>query len=253
MPAPHNLFKAKLENGTCQYGLWVSLGEAYSTEILGRAGFDWLLIDGEHAPNDVRSIMRQLQALSGSSSHPVVRPPVGEPIIIKRLLDIGVQTLLIPMVETAAQAEELVKMTRYPPHGIRGVGSVTRASGFGRTPDYLNTANDEICLLIQVETPLGIKNIPSIAAVDGVDGIFIGPADLTAALGHLGDVNHPDVVDAIDRAVASIRQAGSAAGILAVQPGAAKHWIDANVLFVAVGIDVGLLANSASTLLAAYK
>ena len=253
MPAPPNLFRARLKSGVCQYGLWVSLGEAYSTEILGRAGFDWLLIDGEHAPNDVRSIMRQLQALSGSSSHPVVRPPVGEPIIIKRLLDIGVQTLLIPMVETSAQASELVKMTRYPPHGIRGVGSVTRASGFGRTPEYLKTANDEICLLVQVETPLGIRNIPSIAAVDGVDGIFIGPADLAAGMGHLGDVNHPDVVKAIGHAIEDIRQAGSAAGILAIQPEAAKLWVAASARFVAVGIDVGLLADSASRLLAAHK
>ncbi|MFZ2100533.1 MAG: HpcH/HpaI aldolase/citrate lyase family protein, partial [Oricola sp.] len=185
MPAPKNEFKAALARGERQIGCWVGLADAYAAEIMGTTGFDWLLIDGEHAPNDVRSIMRQLQALEASPSHAVVRLPIGETRIVKQILDVGAQTLLIPMVESGEQAAELVRAAQYPPRGVRGVGAaLARASKFSAIPDYLATADSEICLLLQVENRAGMAALDDILAVEGVDGIFIGPSDLAADMGY---------------------------------------------------------------------
>lgn len=249
-----NPFKKALLGANPQIGLWMSMGNAYAAEMCAGAGFDWLLIDGEHSPNDVRSIMTQLQAVAPYGAHPIVRPPIGETWLIKQLLDIGAQTLLVPMVDTAEQARELVQAMRYPPHGIRGVGSgFARASRFGGIPDYLHRANQEVCLLVQVETQAGLQNLQAIAEVEGVDGVFIGPSDLSASLGHLGDIRHPDVVDAIHAAIDTIRQAGKAAGILATQPDFARDCLERGCMFVAVGADVGILAQGARALNQSYR
>ena len=193
-----NTFKQKLLAGEAQYGLWMGLSEIFSAEICAGAGFDWLLIDGEHCPNDLRSILAQLQAIQPYNSQAVVRPPQGDHVLIKQLLETGVQTLLIPMVDTAEQAAGLVQAVRYPPHGIRGVGSVlARASRWGRIADYTLRANEQICLLVQVETKAGYENLDSILKVPGVDGIFFGAADLAASCGHLGESNHPEIVTMI--------------------------------------------------------
>lgn len=182
MDLPINTFKKNLKTRP-QIGLWVGLAEGYGAEIAATAGFDWLLLDGEHAPNDLRAVLAQLQAVAPYHSHPIVRPATGDAVLIKQLLDIGTQTLLVPMVENAEQARQLVRATRYPPHGIRGVGAaLARASRWNTVPDYLNRADEEICLLLQVETPTALQNLDEIAAVEGVDGVFIGPADLSASM-----------------------------------------------------------------------
>nr|MBF0682103.1 4-hydroxy-2-oxoheptanedioate aldolase [Pseudomonas sp.] len=249
-----NPFKKALLGATPQIGLWLSLGNAYAAEACAGAGFDWLLIDGEHAPNDVRSTLAQLQAVAPYTAHPIVRPPIGETWMIKQLLDIGAQTLLIPMVDTAEQARELVRAMRYPPEGVRGVGSgFARASRFGGIPDYLTRANSEVCLLVQVETRAGLDNLEAIAQVDGVDGVFIGPSDLSASLGHLGDPSHPDVLAAIHAAIDTVIAAGKAAGILATRPEFAQDCLARGCRFVAVGADVGLLTQGARALKQAYR
>jgi 4-hydroxy-2-oxoheptanedioate aldolase len=254
MPAPRNNFKAALLNGEAQIGLWLGLANAYTAEICAGAGFDWLLIDGEHAPNDIPVMAAQLQAIAASGSHAVVRPPIGEPWIIKQLLDIGAQTILVPMVETAPQARELVQAMRYPPHGVRGVGAaLARASAFNRIPDYLATANDETCLLVQLESRAGLAALEEIAAVDGVDGIFIGPADLAADMGHLGKPGVPEVQAAVEDAIMRIQKCGNAAGILTSDTQLAARYLELGAAFVAVGTDVTLLAYATSTLASKFK
>ncbi|WP_150525624.1 4-hydroxy-2-oxoheptanedioate aldolase [Roseibium sediminis] len=245
MPAPHNSFKKSLNSGHPQMGCWLGMADAYAAEIGAAAGFDWLLIDGEHAPNDLRSIIAQLQVISASKSHAVVRPVVGETWMIKQLLDAGAQTLLVPMVESAAQARELVRAVTYPPVGVRGVGSaLARASNFSGIPDYLQTADREICLLVQVENRRGLDALDEILAVDGIDGVFIGPADLAADMGHIGQPMHPEVVAAIEAAMIRIKAAGKAPGILTTNLDFAKTCLDFGALFVATAIDVTVLANA---------
>jgi 4-hydroxy-2-oxoheptanedioate aldolase len=254
MPAPRNDFKAALAVGERQIGCWLGLANPYTAELMGTAGFDWLLIDGEHAPNDLRSIMAQLQVLEASPSHSVVRLPVGETWMIKQVLDIGAQNLLVPMVESAEQAAQLVRAVRYPPKGVRGVGAaLARASKFSGIPDYLTTANDEICLLVQVENRAGLAALDGILALDGIDGVFIGPSDLAADMGHIGKPSTQEVQDAIADAVARIKKAGKAAGILATDPETAAKYADLGVAFLAVGLDVTLLAGAARKLAAQYK
>jgi 4-hydroxy-2-oxoheptanedioate aldolase len=249
MPAPTNTFKASLTSGKAQIGLWLGLGTANTAELAATAGFDWLLVDGEHGPSDVPLILAQLQAIAASGSHPVVRPPIGETWLIKQLLDIGAQTLLVPMVETAAQAEQLVRATRYPPHGVRGVGAaLARASAYNGIPDYLTTANDQICLLVQVESVAAMAQIEAIAAVDGVDGIFIGPSDLAADMGHLGKPGAPEVQAAVDHGIARIIAAGKPAGILTADMTLAHHYIALGASFVAVGTDVTTFASALRSL-----
>lgn len=249
-----NPFKRALAQGRVQYGLWLGLAYAYPAEICAGAGFDWLLIDGEHAPNDVRSILAQLQAIAPYASHPIVRPVQGDAALIKQLLDAGAQTLLVPMVESADQAAKLVCAMRYPPKGIRGVGTaLARASRWNNVNDYLKQADDEMCLLVQVESARGLENLDEIAAVAGVDGVFVGPADLAASLGHLGNPGHPEVVAAIEGAIKRIVAAGKAAGILAADPKLAQNYVACGASFVAVGVDTVLLGRAARTLIAQFK
>lgn len=254
MPAPKNLFKQALKERRTQIGLWQALANPYTAEICGDAGYDWLLIDAEHAPNDIPLLVAQLQALRGSPSHPIVRPPVGETWLIKQILDIGVQTLLVPMVESGAQARALVSAVRYPPHGVRGVGAaLARASRFNRIPDYLQTADDEICLLLQVESRAGLAALDEIAATDGVDGVFIGPADLAADMGYLGKPGAPEVQVEVERALLRIQSFNKAAGILIGDLALAKRYVEIGATFVAIGNDVTLFATATTRLLADFK
>lgn len=238
-------FKRRLLAGEPQTGLWLGFASPYTAEMAATAGFDWLLIDGEHSPNDLTSLLAQLQAVAPYAAHPIARPPVGDAVLIKQYLDIGVQTLLVPMVESAEQAQALVAAMRYPPRGRRGVGHVlARAAQWGRVDDYLAHADDAMCLLVQVETRAGLDNLEAIAAVEGVDGVFIGPADLSAALGHLGDAGHPEVRGTIDNAITRIRSAGKAAGIVTVDESEARDYLEAGCTFVGVGVDTLLLMNA---------
>lgn len=249
-----NVFKRALRQGQVQLGLWLGLADPYAAEMLAGTGFDWLLIDGEHAPNDVRSVLGQLQAVAPYPTHPVVRPVIGDVALIKQYLDVGAQTLLVPVVETADQAARMVAATRYPPHGIRGVGSaLARASRWNQTGDYLARADSEMCVLVQVETCTGLDNLAAIAAVDGVDGVFFGPADLSASLGLLGQPGHPRVQEAILAGIRQVRASGKAPGVLSTDADAARRYLDAGALFVAVGVDTSLLVRSARDLLAHYR
>ena len=249
-----NGFKKALATGNPQIGCWLGLAHPYTAEICAGAGFDWLLIDGEHAPNDVRSTLEQLQVLAAYPVHPVVRIVNHDANLIKQLLDVGVQNLLVPMVETAAQAEALGQAMRYPPEGIRGVGTgLARAAKWNRTPNYLARANAEMCLLVQVETALGLTYLESILAVPSVDGVFIGPSDLAASMGFLGQPGHADVQAAIARALGQIRSSGKAAGILATDPTLAEAYMQQGANFVAVGVDTLLLAQATSALVRRFK
>lgn len=249
-----NPFKQALARGETQIGLWLSLAQPYTTEVCATAGFEWLLIDGEHAPNDVRSTLAQLQAAAAYGSHPVVRVVQGDAALMKQMLDIGVQTLLVPMVDTAQQARALVAATRYPPEGIRGVGAaVARASRWALRANYLDIANDEVCLLVQAESTLALKNLEELCAVEGVDGVFIGPADLAASMGHRGHADHPAVQAAIDDAMRCIVASGKAAGTLTSDPALARKYLALGARFVAVGIDVTLLAQATRGLARAFE
>ncbi|SIT49218.1 putative 2,4-dihydroxyhept-2-ene-1,7-dioic acid-like aldolase [Paraburkholderia piptadeniae] len=253
MECVQNRFKRGLAQGEPQFGLWTALADAYVVELLATAGFDWLLIDNEHAPNDVRSTLAQLQAVSAYRSHPVVRPVKSDAALTKQLLDIGAQTLLLPMIDTEEQAQAAVAATRYPPLGVRGVGSaLARASRWNRVPDYLATASDELCVLVQVETVQGLSNLDAIAKVDGVDGVFFGPADLSASMGFLGKPGEPVVREAIREGIRTVRAAGKAAGVLAPDRAFAAEYLEAGATFVAVGTDAGLLSRAAADLAASY-
>lgn len=254
MDLPLNTFKQRLKGGEPLIGLWVGLADAYAAELAATLGYDWLLLDGEHAPNDLRSLLGQLQAVAPYRSQPIVRPPIGDAVLIKQLLDIGAQTLLVPMVESATQARELVRAMRYPPEGIRGVGSaLARASRWNTVPDYLNRAEEQLCLLVQVENRAGLAALPEILAVEGVDGVFIGPADLSAALGHRGNPGHPEVQAAIETAIGHIVASGKAAGILSADQGLARRYLELGATFVAVGVDTSVLVKGLQTLLANFK
>lgn len=251
MPAPANVLKRRLAAGETLHGCWLGLADGYAAEIASTAGFDWLLIDGEHAPNDLRSMLPQLQVVEAGASSAILRLPDGDPVKIKQALDIGAQSLLIPMIESGEQARTAFAATRYPPAGFRGVGSaLARASRFSSIPDYLTTADAEICLMLQVESRAGLAALDDILAVDGVDGVFIGPSDLAADLGHLGDASHPDVVDAVLDALARIRAAGRVAGVLALDAAFAGRCRDAGATFLGVGIDVTILAGALRALAA---
>lgn len=263
MQTPTNRFKQALAQGPAQIGLWLGLADAYSAEILAGTGYDWLLVDGEHAPNDLRSMLPQLQAIASAASalppharapQPIVRVPVGDTALIKQVLDLGVQTLLVPMVDTPAQAQQLARATRYPPEGVRGMGSaLARSSRWQAYPEYVHEANAQICLLVQAETVEALAHLDAIAATPGVDGVFIGPADLSASMGHPGNPGHPDVQAAIHDGIARILRAGKAPGILATTESQARQWLAAGALFVAVGVDTQLLAGAAQDLLARYR
>lgn len=254
MDMPVNTFKLRLQSGEAQIGLWLGLADSYCAELAANAGFDWLLIDGEHAPNDLRGMLGQLQAVAPYPSHPVIRPVIGDTALIKQVLDIGVQTLLVPMVESAEQARELVRAIHYPPNGVRGVGSaLARASRWNSIPGYLDKADEQMCLLVQIENQEGLANLDAIAAVEGVDGVFIGPADLSASMGFRGNAGHPDVQAAIEDAIARIQKAGKAAGILSADQKLARRYIELGAAFVAVGVDTTVLMRGLQTLAATFK
>lgn len=249
-----NTFKHAIAAGQAQIGLWQALANPYTAEICAGAGFDWLVLDGEHGPNDLPLLLQQLQAVAAYPVEPVVRIPVGDSTLIKQVLDIGATTLLVPMINTAAQAEQMVEATRYPPRGIRGIGSaIARASRWNRIDGYLHTASSDICLLLQVETVEGLNNIAAIAQVEGVDGIFIGPADLSASMGYLGNPTHEVVQQAIDAAIGQVLGCGKAAGILMADEALARHYLGLGATFVAVGTDVTLLARGAERLANVFR
>ncbi len=252
MPA-YNPFKSALAARQPQVGLWLSMAVPYLAETAATAGYDWLLIDGEHAPNDLRSTLAALQAVAPYPSQPVVRVVEGSTALIKQVLDIGATSLLVPMVDSASQARAIVAATQYPPRGVRGVGSaIARASRWSSRSDYLAVADDEVCLLVQAETTTALKNLEAICAVDGVHGVFIGPADLAASMGHRGNPGHPDVQAAIEGAMKTIIASGKAAGTLASDPALAQRYLDLGCTFVAVGVDVLLFANAARKLRAQF-
>jgi len=240
-----NRFKEAIKSGQSQIGLWLSIPSAFTAEICATAGFDWLLLDGEHTPNDIQTVLAQVQACGGyPNTHPIARPVIGDPVLIKQLLDIGVQTLLIPMVDTAGQARELVRAMRYPPHGFRGVGYGTaRVSRWDLRQDYPKVADSEVCLLVQAETQTAIENLDEICDVEGVDGIFLGPSDLAAAYGHLGNPGHPDVQSVIEKGIATIVRHGKAPGILTPDETLAKRYLSLGAQFVAVGLEARVLAR----------
>lgn len=254
MELPRNAFKKNLAEGKLQLGFWSALCSPIVADILSEAGYDWLVLDAEHSPNDPVDLMHQLMAMEHQqTTMPVVRVPWNDQVFIKRVLDVGARTLLVPMIENAEQARAAVAACRYPPEGMRGVAGSVRASRYGRIKDYHKKANAEICLLLQVETRPGLDALEEIAAVEGVDGVFIGPADLSAALGYLGDNRNPAVREAILGALSRLKKAGKPAGILAPVEEDAKFWIDQGFGFVALGNDAALLARQAEALCARFK
>lgn len=254
MPAPHNMLKSRLAAGEVLYGCWLGMADPYVAEIAATSGFDWLLIDGEHAPNDLPSLSAQLAVVEGRGPCPLVRLPDDDPTKIKQALDIGVQSLLIPMIESAEQARTAYRATRYPPQGFRGVGSsLARASRFSAIEDYLTTAGDQICLLLQAESMAGLAALPEILTIDGVDGVFIGPSDLAADMGYLGQAGHPKVQAAVLEALTQIRAAGKIAGVLTTDLGFAAECRAAGANFIAVGVDVLVYAQAMRDLAARVK
>ena len=254
MQLPPNRFRQRLADGGPLFGLWLGLPDPSCAEICAGSGFDWLLIDGEHAPFDVNAVMRHLQAIARFDVPVLVRPVDGNPALLKQLLDVGVQSLLVPMVESAEQAARIARAVRYPPGGTRGLGtSLSRAAQWNRIPDYLHAANAEICLVVQVETVAALAALPDIVAVDGVDGVFVGPSDLSASMGYIGSPAHPEVVLAVERALGVIRAGGRAAGVLAVDQALAERYIAAGAQFIGVGVDTTLLANAAAGLAARWR
>ena len=247
-------FKDRLAAGKPLLGLWQALANNYTADICARAGYDWLLFDGEHSPNTAQTLLGQLQAVAPFDAEPIARVPAGDPVLIKQYLDIGFTTLLVPMVDSAEQARAIVSATRYPPEGIRGVASATaRATGFGTDPTYLKQVAERITLIVQIESKAALADIDGIAGVEGIDALFIGPADLSASLGHLGNPTHPEVQEAIAHAKARIDAAGKPAGIFALSPDDAKRRMDERFRFISIGTDIGLLLKGAQGLIASVR
>ncbi|WP_374252889.1 aldolase/citrate lyase family protein [Xanthobacter sp.] len=254
MQLPENPFKRALHAGTQQIGLWCAVPSNYVSEILAGAGFDWLVLDTEHAPNELPNVFNQLQSMVGYATQPVVRVPWNDAVTLKRFLDIGTQSFLIPMVQDAEEARAAVAATRYPPDGIRGYAVASRATRFGRIGDYFTRYADEMCVLVQVETMEALEKVEEIAAVPGVDGIFIGPGDLSASMGLLHQPTHPKVVEAIEDGLRRIRAAGNRGGVLVVGDEAlARRYMAAGSVFTAVGVDAALFARGAEALAKQYK
>jgi 4-hydroxy-2-oxoheptanedioate aldolase len=253
MDLPVNNFKRALAEGRRQIGLWCSLASPIAAEIVADSGFDWLLLDCEHSPNDIPELFAALQAVATGTAAPIVRPPWNDPVLIKRVLDIGAQTVLLPYVQNAEEARRAVASTRYPPAGIRGVTGSGRAARYGRVADYLKTADREIAVLVQVETRSALGELEAIAAVEGVDGVFIGPSDLAASLGHIGHPQHPEVQAALEDAIKRLNALGKPAGILTANPDEAERYLGWGYLFVAVGVDLTLLARGADALAKRFK
>jgi 4-hydroxy-2-oxoheptanedioate aldolase len=254
MQIPTNHFKKAIGAGKVQIGCWVGFADAGVAEALSPCGFDWLLLDGEHGPNTPRTVLDQLRATAAYPVNAVVRPVEANVALVKQYLDVGAHTLLIPMIDTPEQASLMVQATRYAPDGIRGMGAaLARASRWNQVSDYVNQANSEICLLVQAETTLAMKHLETIANIEGVDGVFFGPADLSAGMGLRGQPSHPKVMEAIFRGIDQVRAAGKAPGILATDNALAQKYLDAGALFVAVGLDTSLLVNAATQLAAKFR
>jgi 4-hydroxy-2-oxoheptanedioate aldolase len=253
MDLSRNTFKHAIAEGRLQIGLWSSLCSGIAADIVSDSGFDWILLDTEHSPNEVPDLLRQLQVLSRGTASPIVRPAWNDAVLMKRVLDIGAQSVLVPYVQNAEEARQAVAAVRYPPAGMRGVAAASRASRYGRVDGYLQKAASEICLLVQVETRSALDRIEEIAGVDGVDGVFIGPSDLSASFGHIGNPAHPEVQKALQDAVRRLKAAGKPAGILTGNEAEARRYIDWGYTFVAVGSDVGLLARGADALAKSFK
>jgi 4-hydroxy-2-oxoheptanedioate aldolase len=253
MDLPRNRFKHAIAAGDLQIGLWCSLCSNIAVDVVRDSGFDWLLIDTEHSPNEIPDVLSQLQACEGGAATPIVRPAWNDIVIIKRCLDIGVQTLLVPYVQNSAEAKRAVEAVRYPTTGLRGVAVASRASRYGRVTDYLKNANSEICLLVQVETRSAMDELEAIAAVEGIDGVFIGPSDLSASLGHIGNPAHPDVQKALETCVRRLKAVGTPAGILSGNEEDVRRYIAWGYTFVAVGSDVALLGRGADSLAKKFR
>ncbi len=243
---PTNHFKQRLTGGV-QYGLWLGLADPVAAEITAGAGFHWLTIDQEHAPNDVRTTLAQLQAIAPYPVEPIVRPLRSERSLVKQAMDLGARTIIAPMIDTAEHAAEMAAAVHYPPTGVRGVASA-RAARWGRTTDHWTRADAEACLIVQVESLAAADSIDEIASVDGVDALFVGPSDLGAALGHLGQANHPEVRTAVVETISAIRAAGKPAGVLATTPELVHEYVAAGASFVGVGVDTMVLARATSDL-----
>ena len=253
MPVPENRFKTRLLAGDTLIGCWLNLADGYAAEIMGTAGFDWLVIDGEHGPNDLVTIREQMTALAASPSEPVVRVPMDEPWLFKQLLDIGVRTFLVPNVESAEQAEAIVAACRYPPAGIRGAGAALgRASRFGEIADYMAGADGQICILVQIESRKGLDALEDIAAVEGVDGLFIGPWDLSTDMGFVGNPAAPEMRETIRTGLSRIKATGKAPGILAIDDATIERYLEEGARFIGVGADVAILAMTARALAAKW-
>lgn len=246
MELPVNRFKQAIREGRQQIGLWCTLANPYALELVAGSGFDWLLIDTEHSPAEVADTLPQLQAAAAYPVSAVVRPAWNDPVLIKRHLDLGAQSLLIPYVQTAAEAQQAVRSVRYAPRGIRGVAGLTRASGFGRIAGYASLCEEQLCLLVQVETLEALREIEVIADVDGVDGIFVGPGDLAASMGLAGQPGHPEVCHAVEQAIKRIVRTGKPAGVLTSDEPLARRFIGAGAVFTAVAVDAGLLARESA-------
>ncbi|HEX5777361.1 MAG TPA: HpcH/HpaI aldolase/citrate lyase family protein [Xanthobacteraceae bacterium] len=253
MDIPGNRFKQALKAGKAQIGLWGSIPSNYTAEVVAGAGFDWFLIDTEHTPADIETVLRMVQAVAPYSTEPVVRVPWNDMVTIKRVLDIGVRSILVPQVTTVEEAKAAVSYARFPMKGVRGVAGTTRATRFGRVKNYFAGADAEVCVLLQLESDEALKNLEAIAAIDGVDGVFIGPADLHASLGRLGEIANEEVLPIIDDAIRRIVKAGKAPGILTANEDLIRRWLKLGATFVAVGADVGILARGADALAAKFK
>ena len=248
-----NTLKAALKRGEKQIGLWLTLGSPTATEICARAGLDWLLIDMEHTVTHEAEVLQHLRAAVGGTAEPMVRIPWNDAVVVKRVLDIGVRSILVPYVQNAEEARRAVSATRYPPHGIRGYSGMSRANDYARQKGYAAGASEEIFLAVQVESPEAIENAGEIAAIDGIDGVFVGPNDLAANMGFLGQPNHPEVRRKVAEVVGPIRAAGKAAGMLDFDVERAKAWFDLGFGFIGVGSDMSLLANSVNALVQSYR
>jgi 4-hydroxy-2-oxoheptanedioate aldolase len=248
-----NPFKQALSEGREQIGLWCSLCSNLAAEVIAGSGFDWLLIDMEHAPTELTTLVGQLQGMMGGTATPVVRPSWNDPVQIKRILDAGANSLLVPYIQNADEARAAVAATRYPPEGIRGVASIHRGNRFARDKSYAQHANSDMCILAQIETTVALDNLEAIAAVDGIDALFIGPSDLAASLGHVGNNNHPDVRAVIEKTITRIKATGKPAAILTAIEADAKHWIECGCTVVAVGSDISVLAKQTEALAARFK
>jgi 4-hydroxy-2-oxoheptanedioate aldolase len=253
MDNTRNVFKHAIAAGQLQIGLWCSLCSNIAADIVFDSGFDWLLLDTEHSPNEIPDLLAQLQAVRGGTATPIVRPAWNDPVLIKRVLDIGAQSVLLPYVQNPEEAKRAVASVRYPPAGIRGVAAASRASRYGRVPGYLKNADAEICTLVQVETRTALDQLEAIASIDGVDGVFIGPSDLSASFGHVGNPQHPEMQKTLEDAVARLKKIGKPAGILTGNEEEARRYIGWGYTFVAVGADVGLLARGADMLAKKFK